>query len=137
LPEQLLPEQLLPEQLLPEQLLPEQLLPEQLLPEQLLPEQLLPEQLLPEQLLPEANCRSPLNSPLWMFPAGLVGRASHCSLLRLFLKVGSCHAFAISSEESWTLAFTCDETTPKPISPDRRNKSLRLIFIIKFSSTSF
>ena len=99
-PEQLLPEQLLPEQLLPEQLLPEQLLPEQLLPEQLLPEQLLPEQLLPEQLLPEANCISPLNSPVVTFPAGLVGSAFHCSLLRLFLNVGSSQAFAISSGES-------------------------------------
>jgi hypothetical protein len=100
LPEQLLPEQLLPEQLFPEQLFPEQAFPEQLLPEQLLPEQLLPEQLLPEQLFPDANCMSPLNSPLFTFPAGLAGKESHCSLLRLFLYVGSCQAFAISSGDS-------------------------------------
>jgi hypothetical protein len=128
LPEQLLPEQLFPEQLLPEQLLPEHAFPEQLLPEQLLPEQLLPEQLLPEQLLPEASCMSPLNSPLVTFPAGFAGSASHCSLLRLFLKDGSCQAFAISSGESCILAFAL-EATPKPTSPARRNKSLRRTFI--------
>jgi hypothetical protein len=128
LPEQLLPEQLLPEQLLPEQLLPEQAFPEQLLPEQLLPEQLLPEQLLPEQKLPEANCMSPLNSPLVTFPAGFDGSASHCSLLRLFLKDGSCQAFAISSGESCIFAFALD-ATPNPARPARRNKSLRRRFI--------